>query len=275
MACRFRACNLPDALMISAKHMSSQVSPSMAFYQAVAWLEANKKLLLVAFIVVVMVGFGIAAYFWQSDRTERAANDALLRLKTTARGPETPAPNAAAYLQIVDEYRGTKAAARALLFAASALFAENNYADAQTHFERFLREHPQSPLAATAAYGAAAALEAQTRTDEAAAGYQNIPVRYPNSTLTDDAKMSMARIYESKGQPAQALRIYDELIKPTGQRGPATEAMMRREYLLVRHPALTQTNAPAVNQTSQVELPATAEIEGQALTATTNTAAQP
>jgi predicted negative regulator of RcsB-dependent stress response len=254
--------------------MSEQESPSVAFYRALAWIEANLKPLIIAFIAIVIVGFSIAAYRWQNERTERAASDALLRLKSPARSAESESgPDASAYLKVAEEYRGTSAARRALLLAASAMFAQNNYADAQAQFEKFSREHSQSSLAPIAAYGAAASMEAQSRADEALAAYQNLSVRYPNSPLSNDAKLSMARIHEIKGQPEQALRIYNELIKPIGQREAGNEAMQRREYLLVRNPELAQTNAPSTGPTSQLEAPATgADLS---LANTNNSVAQP
>jgi tetratricopeptide (TPR) repeat protein len=257
--------------------MTDQESPTLVFYRFLAWLEANKTSLIIAFVAVVVIGFSIAAYFWRIDQNQRAANDALLRLKTSARAtPNATTPEAADYLRIVEQYSGTGAADRALLLAASSLFAENKYTEAHAQFDRFLRQNPQNPLAPTAAFGVAASLEAQTKTDEALASFQNLSVRYPNSPMAEDAKLAMARIYETKGQPELALRIYDELIRPTDLRGSANEAVARREYLLARFPALGQTtNAPASGQTIPLAPPAADDANLSSLSATNSSVAQP
>jgi predicted negative regulator of RcsB-dependent stress response len=262
--------------MISAKHMSSQASPSVAFYETVAWVEANRKPLIIAFVAAVVVGFGIAAYLWQNNRTERAASDALLRLKAPVGAAEnTSGPEASAYLRLVEDYRGTSAAKRALLLAASTLFAENRYAEAQTQFERFTREHPQSPFAPAAAFGTAASLEAQNKLDEALAGYQNLAVRYPNSTVLDDAKLAIARLFELKNQPEQALPIYDELAKPGAMRAASSQALMRREDLLARHPELVATNAASVSVAGPANALSATDANPAPLNATNSATARP
>jgi predicted negative regulator of RcsB-dependent stress response len=236
--------------------MSSDATQTMTVYDLLAWLEANKKGVIAGLIAAIVIGFGVYIYSYNADQKELAASDALLKLRTSVGGVDVTNPPAPAeYLRVAEAYPGTSAAERAVLLAASALFTQGKYADAQTEFTKFLRDRPQSPFAASAAYGVAASEEAQGKADEALTGYQNLSVRYPNSSVLEDAKLATARLYEAKKQPEQALRVYDELLKSPGMGSASSEAMMRKEDLLARHPELAKTNAPPAAPT--VVVPAT------------------
>lgn len=225
--------------------MSSEATTqSLSVYDVLAWLETNKKPLIVGFIIAVVLGFAIATYRYTSDRKELAASEALLKVKPTPAPDGTVTqPDPSAYLKVAEQYPNTSAGERALLLAGSTLFAQGKYQEAQAQLARFLQASPQTPFAATAAFGIAAALEAQNKTDEALSQYQNLAVRYPNSSVLDDAKLAVARIYEGKNQPELALRTYDELVKPEGMGTATAEAMARKTALLAKHPELAKTNA--------------------------------
>jgi predicted negative regulator of RcsB-dependent stress response len=241
------------ALMTFNGHMSSEATQTVTVYDVLAWIESNKKSLLVGFVAAVVIGFGIAIYRYNADQRELAASDALLKLKTTLSSSDTAnPPDAADYLKVAQQYPGTSAAERALLLAGSTLFTQGKYAEAQAEFSKFQRDRPQGPFAATAAYGIAASLEAQGKQDEALAPYQNLSVRYPNSSVLDDAKLAIARIYEAKNQPKQALQMYDELTKPGALSTTGSEAMLRKDDLLTRHPELAKTNAPLAEASTMV-----------------------
>jgi predicted negative regulator of RcsB-dependent stress response len=235
--------------------MSSEATQtqSVTIYDVLAWIETNKRALIIGFVAAVVIGFTIAIVRYRSEQREVAASDALLKLKATLSPAEGTAPaEPSAYLKVAQDFPGTAAAERAKYLAAAALFAQGNYTEAQNQFANFVREQPQSPFAATAAYGIATSLEAQGKTDEALAAYQNLAVRYPNASVLDEAKLAIARIHESKKQPEQALRVYDELTKGTAMGTAASEAASRRRTLLAAHPELAKTNAPAVSGATAV-----------------------
>jgi predicted negative regulator of RcsB-dependent stress response len=226
--------------------MNSDVSQSDKFYEVLAWLEVNKQRLIVGASVALVVGFGIYTYRWKLQQTELAASDALLRLRPAAGSTEAPsAPKTAEYMKVAQEFSGTSAGQRALFLAAGALFADKKYAEAQAQFERFARENSGSPLAADAAFGAAAALDAQDKATEALAAYQSVLTRFPDAAVGGQVKLAMARINESKNQPAQALKLYDELTRATSLSAWSSEAAQKRELLLARNPELAAEAAKA------------------------------
>jgi tetratricopeptide (TPR) repeat protein len=259
-------------------------------YDLLAWLEVNKKKAAVVAVVLVVIGFAIATMRYMRQQKEENASGALLALKPTLT-PQTnvPPPQASALLKVADEYSGTTAAERARILAATALFTEGRYADAEKEFSRFVKDFPESPWVAEAAYGVAASQEAQNKVTDAQASYQNVATAYANSSVADDAKLAQARIYEEQKKPDQALRLYNDLLAPRpgaqpGEMGnPA--AFQKKEALLRLHPELN-TNlttrplpAPALepagtNTPAGTNPPATSTNTAVGATTVTNPAAQ-
>ena len=254
--------------MFFADIMSSEATQTTTVYDVLAWLETNKKPLIIAFVVAVLIGFGIAVYRWKSDQTELAASDALLGLKAQLGPGDVGTPTeAAAYLKVARDFPGTDAADRALLLAAGALFTEGKFTESKAQFSAFVHDRPQSPFAATAAYGEAVCVEALGKQDEALGDYQSLAVRFPNSSVLESAKLAAARILEAKNQPESALRIYDELSRSggAGMAGMSSEALARKQSLLAKHPELAKTNAPpaAVSpSTNSAPVPAPVLVPG-------------
>jgi TolA-binding protein len=220
-------------------------------YDLMAWIEVNKKKVAVAAVLAVVVGFSVAIYRNNVQEKELKASDALLALKP-ALLPSTNTPTAPpeAFFKVADDFKGTSAAERAQYYGATLLFSENKYADAEAQFSRFLKEHEGSPWAPAATFGIAAAQEAKGK-PEALASYQNVFARYPQSPEAEQAKLAVARIYEARNQPDQALRIYNELTasKPgTASSMANPELLQKKEALLRKYPNLnTNTATTAVS----------------------------
>jgi outer membrane protein assembly factor BamD (BamD/ComL family) len=238
--------------------MNPETTQSTGFYEVLAWLEQNKKNVLVGFSAVVIIGCAIAGYRWKSHQTELSASEALLQLRASLNPTDkTASPEASAYLKVASDYPSTDAAERASLLAAGALFNEGKYAEAVAQFDKFLQKHGSHALAATAAFGRAASIEGQGKLDEALSAYQSVLSQYPKSATVNATKLAIARIYEVKNQPQQALSVYDELARPNAATSGSSEAMRRKEFLLAKFPDLAKTNAPAAQA-----IPATSPIQG-------------
>lgn len=218
-------------------------------YDLLAWLEVNKKKVAIAAGVLVLVGFAVATLRYLKEQKEATASAELLALKPSL-APQTNVPPAqpSAFLKVAEQYPSTSAAERALIFAATALFTDKKYAEAEREFSRFVKEHSDSAWVSEAAFGVAKAQEAQNKLNEAQASYQNVATAYANSSVAEEAKLSLARVYELRKQPDQALRTYNELLAPRPGAQPGEtgnrEAFQRKEALLRAHPELN-TNAPA------------------------------
>jgi predicted negative regulator of RcsB-dependent stress response len=223
--------------------MSSEATGSTRMIDFLAWIEVNKKKLLIGTGVMAIAIAAYSIYQWYQNEAEAAASAALYKIQTSASKPETP-PGAQAFLDVAKAHAGTSAGAQALALGAEALFRENKFAEAKTQFEGFLRAYPDHPMAPAAAFGIAACLDAADKTNEALTAYQDIVSRFPGSVVAAQAKLGMARLYQSKDDLAQALKIYEELARPTVASAWGAEASARREQLLARHPELARTNTP-------------------------------
>jgi predicted negative regulator of RcsB-dependent stress response len=227
--------------------MSSPATESTRMIELLAWVEVNKKKLLIGAAVGAVAIGAWSIYGWHRDHAEAEANAALFKVDAPSTGPDnTPGPSADTFLQVAASYPGTSAGGRALLFAADALFRAGKFGDAKTQFEKFLSDYAEHPLAPTAAFGVAACLDAMNKTNEALVAYQDVLTRHGASAVAAQAKMGLARLYETQNSPAQALKLYEEVARLGAQSGWAAEATLQRDRLLSRHPELAKTNAPAV-----------------------------
>ena len=228
--------------------MSSQSTESTASVEFLAWLEVNKKRVIIAAVAIGAVAGVLALYRYHQNEVEAQANQALFKIQAAAEsaGPDKKSPDAAGLIKVADEFKGTSAGSRARLLAAGALFEGGKYAESRAQFENYLQQDPSSTFASTAAYGIAASLDAEGKAPEAIAAYQNVVARYGTSAAATQAKLALAGLNEGRKDFTQALRLYGELTGTTAQTAWSMEAMQRREALLREHPELTPTNALAV-----------------------------
>lgn len=224
--------------------------PSAGFYDFLGWLEANKQRVAIVAAVVVVVGTVIGFLVWRNGQKTIEAEHALsaVRLPFSPSQPYEPGTGEA-LLKVADEYPDTLAAAKAVLRAGTVFFDQGNYPKAQEQFERFLRNHNETPWIPQAVYGVAASLDAQGKTAEAIARYTNFVATYPNDPAVDQARLTVARLYEQNQQPALALETLNKIVNnQQGGFGPlASEAHEKIAELHAKYPALAPSNPPPFN----------------------------
>src|ERR1041384_2351861 len=153
--------------------MGTDITSSSRFYDFLGWLDANKKRLLAAVIVLAVAGLVTAFMVWRGNQREAEANEALSNAQPTRTSSrQLEAVPSESYLKVAREFSGTSAGARALLLGAVTLFVERKTTEAQAQFAKFQPEYPDNPLLPEAIMGTAACLDAQGKTAEAIAKYQ-------------------------------------------------------------------------------------------------------
>ena len=240
-----------------ALYMIPEQQESTWLYEAMAWLELNRKRVTTAGIVVLAVIVAGYIYFWMRGQAALRANQALLSLEARAAGEGKPAAAAADFLKVTGDHASTRAADRASFLAAGQLFREGKYAEAQSQFEQAAARDGSGLLAPMAALGIAASLDAQNKIDAALTAYQEVVTRYPDEPAAGRARLALAGLRESRGEWEQALKIYDDLAASRTAGQASMEASVKRESLLKLHPELVKTNAtpslapvPAVGATN-------------------------
>lgn len=233
--------------------MEQNVAELPVFDRAWAWFEENKKQVGIVSGVVVVVGAAIGFYFWRQTAVQYAASEALAAVEAQTSAPGgARSESAEAFIKVANDHAGTLAAARALLQAGALNFTQGKYSEAQTQFQRFLREYPDSQYRHQALLGNAASLEALGKAEEAVAAYQSVSQQAGGSGIANQAKFALARIYESQGRLAQALPLYEELARGDQAGSIGNEAGLRAEELRARLPATPAAVTPVLAPTLSV-----------------------
>ena len=218
-----------------------------------AWIEVNKKRLMIGAALALVVIAVVAIVVQQQARKEVTASEALSDIRVPySAGAVAEAGTADALLKMAQAHKGTRAAARALLISGSILFSERKYDEAQQRYNLLLQEYPGNPWAADATFGIAVALEAQGKSAEALAKYEDVRKRFATSTVINDTKLAIARLYESSNKAEDAFKLYEEVATAGANTTLGTEAKFRQEELLRLRPELAKLNAPVAPPTPTI-----------------------
>lgn len=217
--------------------MSLEAEESSLSFDLLTKIEENKQIIKIVLTALIL---GIAATIvvrWYMKSVEIEASHAVVGAGIVPARSTNEVP-ADTWLKVAAQHSGTQAGRRALLLAASKLFQDGRYSDAEAKFDALIAEGSTDSLLPSAAYGKAACLDAQNKLQEAAAAYQNVISRFKDAPVYELARMGRARIHEASNQPEQALAIYDEMTKSTS--ATAGNAAGRREALLIKFPNLSK-----------------------------------
>jgi TolA-binding protein len=227
--------------------MESDVTDSIGFYKFWAWLDTNRKQVTYGITIVVGVTLIVWFFVWRSSEKEIAASEALSSLALPMLTGAGKTEGTDGYLKLVAEYPNSAAAARALLQAAGAAFAEGKYPEAKGLFERFRGQYRDSAYIGEALLGIAACFDAQGQTNEAMTAYRDLVDHHPGETVIPQAKFALARLSEAQNKPEQAKTYFEEVARndPYGSLG--SEAGMRLEELKIKYPQLTPVVPAATN----------------------------
>ena len=228
-----------------AAAQSQTYTESTTVYDMMAWIDANRRNIVLGVVLVLGLAATFAVYAWWKGENELKANGALLGLPGSSLGMAATNANPESFFKVASDYAGTESAVRAQVIGAQTLYNQGKFAEAQAAFAKVGDSTEFDSIKATAAYGVAASLDALGKTNDALAQYADVANRYPTQGVASLAKISQGRIHEAAGRNDQALRIYEELSRNVASDIWAQEAQSRRQDLLTRHPELAKT-LPAV-----------------------------
>ena len=228
--------------------MQTDVTQTDSLYRFWAWFETNKKQVSWAITALVVVGLIAWFFMWRQSEKEVNASEALSHVSTPQLGSAGARPDTAdAYLKVAASFPNSSAAARAQLLAAGSLFVEGKFPEAQSQFEKFMRDHRDSPFMSEAQMGVASALDAQGKTNEAVTAYKNIVDHHPNEYVGAQAKFALAALYEAQNKPELARPYFEEIARADPYGSLGSESGMRLEELKIKFPNLVTPAAIPTN----------------------------
>ena len=219
--------------------MEPEQTQSNFLIDLLAWIEVNKRRLIMGAVALVVAGGVIYTYSYFSGQQEVAAEEAMSAVfKAPLGNPIRSLPEPAGLLAVAERHASAPAGQRALLLAAGALFQQGKFAEAKEKFQKFSSQYPASKVIPIAAYGVAACDDAMNNLDGALAGYQAVEQKYPKDPVGTQAKLAIGVIQEAKNKPEEALKVYDQLAKVESRSLWSSEAFSRRDLLLAKFPHL-------------------------------------
>jgi predicted negative regulator of RcsB-dependent stress response len=225
--------------------MESDITESPLLYKTWLWLDANKKQVIVALGIIIVLGIAAGIYFYERSQRNVSASEALAELAT--RGSQNgQAESPEAFVKIATDYAGTSAAARALLVAGARYFDESNYTQAQAQFQKFLSTYRDSDFTGQALFGVAASLDAQGKSADAIKAYKDIIEHHSTDEVTPQAILALGQVYEAQGDLELARDTYEQLERMSFG-SLASTAAMRLQDLTSKHPELALPKIPATN----------------------------
>jgi TolA-binding protein len=224
-----------------------QAQDATTIYLLKLWpkIEANRNRIIAGTVILLAALVALWVFAAQQAQKETRAGQALTALTVAATSqPET-------YLKFAADYSGTGAGQRALLQAATMLFSAGKYADAQTQFQKFLDEHPDSDFSSQAGMGVAVCLEAQGKTDQAVGRYQSLVSGQSDPVTASMAKLALGRINEQKGHLNEAAGYYQDVARSNPNSSLGNDAMWRLMELKNKAPS---TSLPATAPSGSFKL---------------------
>ncbi len=235
--------------------MDTNIAETPAIFNAMTWLEKNKKSVVIGVIgIAVVAAVVVSSNASKREKEEKAGQELSRALLSPLLNRTSQADSAEGLLKVASASSGTQAGQQALLLAGGALYGGGKFAEAQAAFERFGREHSGSELAPQALYGVGASLAAQRKTDEAAKTFKETVDRYPSSSVANQARYSLASVLSAQGKLEQAVTLYEEVARADQGGSLGNEAAQRADELRAKLPAVVApapiavTNAPAATK---------------------------
>jgi tetratricopeptide (TPR) repeat protein len=211
--------------------METEAAELPLIHRLWAWFETNKKQAGIGLAFVAIAGLILWFVSWHRDQKEIKASEAVSSVSLAPTMGGTRTDTGAALLNVASDYADTSAGARALLMAGGSFFTDGKYDDALKAFQRFTREHRESPWMGTALLGMASCNEMLGKISEAQAIYQDIKDHHASDAVAPQAKFALARIYEKQNKPDIARPLYEDLVRTEPYSSIGSEAGIRLEEL--------------------------------------------
>jgi tetratricopeptide (TPR) repeat protein len=179
----------------------------------------------VAVVIVALAAFGGWAWWDAQQRRTMAATAEVLARVQPALAPDATAEVKLAAAkdleQILERYPSARSVPDAAYELGNVRFSSGQYAPARTAYELALQRGASGLVATMSRAGVAMTWEAERNFNQAATAYDALVKSLDSrSFLYEDALLDQARVLELAGKKAEAIAIYQKLLKevPTAKR---------------------------------------------------------
>jgi len=179
----------------------------------------------VAVVIVALAAFGGWAWWEAQQRRTMAATSEVLARVQPALAPDATAEVKLAAAkdleQILERYPSARSVPDAAYELGNVRFSSGQYVPARTAYELALQRGASGLVATMSRAGVARTWEAERNFNQAATAYDALVKSLDSrSFLYEDALLDQARVLELAGKKAEAIAIYQKLLKevPTAKR---------------------------------------------------------
>lgn len=192
----------------------------------VTW-PSTRTLVIVGSVVLGVALLALGGWVWwdvQQRRTEAATAEVMARVQAALApdaGPEVRMAAITEVEQLLQRYPSARSVAQSAYELGNLRFAAGQYPAARTAYELALRHGAQGLVGALARTGVARTWEAERDWTRAADAYgAQVKDLDARSFLYEDALIDQARMLELAGKKAEAVAVYQKLLKdvPTARR---------------------------------------------------------
>lgn len=194
------------------------------YFKSVDFMRAHSQKIMIGVIAVFAIIILLVMFANSKKSAELGASEQLAR----ANGELSQRRSQEAIdilLLLVDNYSGTKSAARGVYVLASTYFDMGEYEKSQLYFEKFIDDNDGDPILKSAAFtGLASSLEQQNKFLEAAKIYEKGAKKFENNFNAAQQLMHAARCYTNANQIAQARNCYQLVLDKHSESGQKNDA---------------------------------------------------
>jgi len=246
--------------MESKSSQTTHDSHSPDFYKVMAWFETNKTQVIYGTGIAIVLGVIVFFVIWRGNQKQQAAAEAFSKIFISQIMDRSVSDGqlAEGYAKVAAAHSETKGGMRAELFAAGSLFSQGKYSEAQSSFQKLMRDYGGSALVPQAMFGIAASLEAQAKTEEALTAYKDVYTRYPRESVAPQAKYAAARLFNSQKKAKEAFELLEDVTKNNMGTYIGMEASILGSEILAAHPELAPK--PVITPTPSITLPTATNV---------------
>ncbi|MFZ5518464.1 MAG: tetratricopeptide repeat protein [Candidatus Zhuqueibacterota bacterium] len=195
-----------------------------AYFKAVDYIEKySKNIMIGAGIVIVVIV--VTVFMTRSKRTADIDASEQLAKATAEMGAGNMLQAKDILLNLVDNYSGTKSAARGIYILGQYHFQSKEYNQGIEYFDKYLKKHGDDQILAPAAFaGKGACLEQLGKLIEAGQTYEKGAKKYDDSHMAPQLLMEAGRCYAMSNNVANARSCYEIILDKYADSGFKSDA---------------------------------------------------